>query len=102
MSEYRIEKDKAPTLQNWRVKANPYASPEMRDILVIGEVYGHHNPRFHDGKTITIGTVKASEGRYLRTKRTTYKLGRVEPEYRKYLKSEGIDYDAKHPFKVKL
>ena len=84
-------------LDRWFVTADPWQAPGCRAQLVHGNAYGH--PRFADGRRVVIGTVREIDGRIIKTKRTTYRLGRIDPEYRERLKRAGIPYDPKEPIK---
>lgn len=92
-------------LQNWSVVKyrhdwNGYSAPETwpSGIYLQGHAYGH--PRFEDGGGIVTGTIQATAGRVVSSKRTTYRLGRVCRKYRAWLKEQDLPYDAKCPVKL--
>lgn len=87
-------------LQNWYCyhTGSPYDPPEVREMRLGGEVYGH--PRFPEGSQVTVSKLQKSEGRVVTTKNSTYRLGRIDPKYRKYLKDSNIPYNRKQPIKV--
>lgn len=70
------------TLENWSITRNPdpYLAPEMRVPRLQGEVYGHLNHQ--DGKHIVTSSIlgKTKTG-LIKTKNTTYKLGKVAVLY---------------------
>ena len=85
------------TIQNWQVVVNftLYTAPELRTVSLKGEVYGHpHKP---DGKTVRTSSIQSTSGRRVLTRNTAYRLGRISPGYRKWLKEEGIPYNPQNP-----
>lgn len=87
---------KAPAirLSDWAMKSDPYKAPEQRAGYLIGT-------RETDGKTITTSRIVTAIGRIVTTNSgSTYKLGRIHPEYRKWLREQGIAYDARQPIRV--
>lgn len=76
-----------PRLENWGVVPadnDPFKAPEQRRSMLIGDVYDHTNPRFHDGSRITTSFIShkgelpdscATAGG------TTYILGEPDPGY---------------------
>ena len=84
-------------LDNWSTTIhpnldNPYIPPECIEISLQGNVYGH--PRFGPGHKVVTSPIVSIEGRVIGTKNTTYLLGKIDPEYRKYLKKERPDWDC--------
>ena len=99
------DKRRAAVLQDWNFRVvcradDLFLAPELLLKSVVGNVYGHPNPRHHDGKRVVIGTVRAVDGRFVKTRRTTYRLGRVSRRYRAWMSKTGIDYDAQNPIKL--
>lgn len=85
-------------LQNWSLNmddSNPYQAPEARRINLYGYVYGH--PRFTDGYFVKVSTLQKAEGRFITTRNSVYKLGKILPSYRTYLKDNNIDYNPQQP-----
>jgi hypothetical protein len=89
-----------PRIEEWAIvgDANPYQAPELRELRITGLVYGH--PRFNDGQVVTTSPVRASAGHTVETHNTTYNLGRMSEEYKKWCSSMGIEVDASAPVKV--
>lgn len=87
-------------LYNWSVQtSNPYAAPEQGARSLKGRVEGH--PNFDDGDKVRTSRVVSSKGRLVTTSSgRTYRLGRICPKYRAWLKKEAIPYDPQAPFKV--
>lgn len=97
-------KAKPVLLQNWFVRYRHlddfYRAPELNYKVLAGEVYGH--PRFPDGKSVKTSSIVAVNGRRVTTAGgTTYLLGRVQKEYRAWLKKEGIPYNPRRPVSIK-
>jgi len=75
-------------LENWSVcmyKDSIYDSPETQVKYLQGDVYGH--PRFPDGKNISSSTLILLdiENNCAKTRNTEYTLGKIDPEYQKFL-----------------
>lgn len=86
-------------LKNWSIRQNndPYSAPELRETILVGDVYGHENQkRFYDGKCIqTSCIVNFNDGVVETNSGSLYELGEVDPEYEKMfpdaLKRMGIN-----------
>lgn len=88
------------TLQNWSVHfdGSAYTPPECQRKYLVGDVYNDPRPRFHDGKHISTGYIANVVGRDVTTTSgSVYRLGRISPKYRRWLKARGIAYDPKRP-----
>lgn len=99
-------KAKPVLLQNWFVRFRHsddrayYLAPELNYKVIAGDIYGH--PRFPDGHGVKTSRIVAVEGRRVTTAGgTTYLLGRVQKEYRAWLKKEGIPYNPRRPVSIK-
>lgn len=91
--------DNVVDLQNWRVCADPYAAPEQGRVWLVGVVQGH--PRLPDGETIETSPIASADGRLVTTRSgTVYRLGAIDPKYRRWMKGQGIVYDPTYPVKV--
>ena len=82
------------TLTDWwvrRSEGNGYTAPE----LCAPYLGGTSDKR---GKCITTSYIDAVNGRLVRTKSgSVYRLGRVHPKYRAWLREQGWAYNAKQP-----
>lgn len=88
------------TLQNWYVgfDGDEWTPPEYLRKYLVGDVYDDPRPRFHDGKHISTGYIAAVKGREVTTSNgSVYRLGRISPKYRRWLKAQGIAYNPKQP-----
>lgn len=87
-------------LEQWSVYLDPFKAPESCDKRLVGRVYGHK--RHKDGKMVTTSRFVAASGRVVTTASgTVYRLGRICPKYRAWLRENGIPYDSKRPVRVK-
>ena len=76
-------------IENWSIvydESDPYMAPELRTARVNGELYGDR--RRDDGEYITSSEIRAIDidNMEIRTKNTTYKLGKVSKGFEQYLK----------------
>lgn len=98
-------KGKPVLLQNWSIcfryaGDDIYKAPELDYEVLAGEVYGH--PRFPDGKGVKTSGIVSVVGRQVTTRGgTTYRLGKVQKEYRAWLKKEGLPYNPRSPISIK-
>ncbi len=91
-----------PILQDWWVLPSSrdiYRPPETRSLTIVGIVKGH--PSQEDGKCIHTSAVIRIDGCTVYTRNRTYRLGRIQPAYRKWLQDSGHDYDPRNPIKMK-
>ena len=91
-----MERNKMQTvkLENWAVVTfghSGYQSPEQATVALTGNVYGHPNPKNHDGKEVVTSDLKSISVARLTatTKNTVYELGTPHPDFVKYLESIG-------------
>lgn len=75
-------------LENWGTipdpNADPYLAPELRSVLLIGEVYDHPNFRITDGERITTSSISGQgpvDGSCVTAGGTVYELGEPDPAY---------------------
>lgn len=97
-------KTKPVLLQNWFVRYRHlddfYRAPELNYKVLAGDVYRH--PRFPDGHPVKTSAIVGVNGRLITTKSgTVYKLGRIQREYRMWLRKEGITYNPRRPVSFK-
>ena len=90
------------TLQNWSTISteDPYIAPELRTLRLQGDAYGH--PKFPDGHYIKTSGIKNFKGRIVYThskNNSVYKLGKIDPNFRKFLKKTRPNWDWRHPIK---
>ena len=92
-----------PVLQDWAVRSlyeNPYMAPEINPPVLVGKSYG--DPRREDGHIVKTTPIASAFGRLVTTSGgTTYRLGRIEREYRKWLEKSGLGYDPREPIKTR-
>lgn len=89
-----------PTLHDWcvRLDGDGYKAPEQCEKYLEGHVFGSPNPSFEDGDHITTSHLDHATGRIVTTRSgSRYRLGRIEPAYRAWLRKQGIPYDPRHP-----
>jgi hypothetical protein len=74
-------------LKNWSFTANGddgYKAPEQLIPCLQGNVYGHPNPKHHDGKFIvTSKLIGKRNGLAITQSGSEYELGDVDPNYEK-------------------
>ena len=82
-------------LDNWACTAHggPFQAPELVSLRLTGRVTGHPNLRHLDGKEIITSSVVGTSGRTVTTKNTLYRLGKIDPCYRKWLKENRPDWN---------
>ena len=84
------------SLHHWSLSAigGPFQAPELCCRVVIG--------RRPDGVVISTAAVVAVRGRIVTTSTgSRYRLGAIDPSYRKWLKDNKISYDPRHPIRTK-
>jgi hypothetical protein len=92
-------KKKTPLIDQWAIRQvpgnpedNPYMHPGLRNaingVVLTGYVSGH--PRLSDGPVTTSRLVEIDiKHKIARTKNTAYKLGEPDPDFLRWLKSQG-------------
>lgn len=86
------------TLTDWWVKreTDGYRAPELCPPYLGGK------SAKRNGKNVTTSTVVEVNGRLVRTSSgSVYRLGRIHPEYRAWLRKQGIEYNAEQPIVVR-
>lgn len=85
-------------MHNWLIGGKEaYSPPEDQVKVIQGEVYGH--PRFPDGHKINTSALIECWSRTAVSKSgTRYVLGRIDPDYRKWLKKEFPNWNWRRPF----
>ena len=82
-------------IENWSVElcpGRPYLAPELHDHFHLAGLIG--------GKSKLTSRVVASSGRVVTTKSgSKYILGRIAPQYRRWMRQRGMKYDARRPVK---
>jgi len=74
-------------------------APEIRPRCLQGKVY--NDPEMPDGTMLMTGEVVNAKGRIITTSDgLVYKLGRIKPGYRKYLRKNKMPYSAERPIRV--
>ena len=87
------------TINNWSIIVNPgspYIAPEMRGIRVCGNVKNH--TIFNDGDDIRTSPIENAYYRIIHTfSGNIYRLGKIDPKYRKWLKKNRPNWDWRQP-----
>lgn len=89
-------------LQDWYVRYNEdlYSPPELSTRVLCGKAYGH--PKFSDGDGVITSSIIGIRGRRVQTVGgRTYLLGRIQGEYREWLRESGLRYNARMPVSIK-
>ncbi len=81
-----------PKLENWSIvrdESNPFLAPELRNVVLQGEVYGHKN--FEDGVNVSTSSLEEInvESRIAQTRNTTYELGEPSIIFLNWLEENG-------------
>ncbi|RLI71030.1 hypothetical protein DRO91_06060 [Candidatus Heimdallarchaeota archaeon] len=90
-------------IDNWScvpVLDDPYKAPEQRGLALRGNVYGHPLKSIYDGALARTANIKEVCGRKIKTVNSWYKLGKIDPEYKKWLKKNYKDWDWRNPIKI--
>ena len=87
-------------IDNWSTTdtIGPYDAPELSRLRLHGMVFGH--PRFPDGKEVRTSSIQNVNGRVIKTRNSIYKLGRIDPGFRKFLKIERPKWDWRKPITI--
>lgn len=80
-------------LNHWSVTSkrpsNPYQCPDAFGVRVLsGSVVGH--PKLEDGDSMVSSALLYMHGQHARTVTRWYFLGKVDPEYEKYMSQKGL------------
>jgi hypothetical protein len=95
------QKIKPIKVNNWSIRTNAdgYTPPEAADIRLIGEVLDH--PKLGENKKIQTSSINEINGRTVYTKSgSVYILGRINPEYRKWLKKNSPNWNWRKPVRI--
>jgi hypothetical protein len=87
-------------LENWSIGSNQngFTAPEIVKLFLRGSVYGH--PKFNDGERVHTSQIVSVHARIVTTKTgSSYKLGKIDKGYRKWLKANVPDWDYRKPIK---
>jgi hypothetical protein len=93
-------------LENWSLSKrwgtnDHYRDPACVPVCLQGNVYGHGSPRHPDGKGIITSGIESVEGRVVKTRTgSVYELGKIDPDYRAYLKEHHPDWDWRNPIRI--
>jgi len=79
-------------LDDWSCKLNG-------DCVLRGRVYGH--PDIEDGTIIETDPVKSMKGRTIETEKEMFRLGRIDPKYRRWLRCHRPRWDWRNPLPEK-
>jgi len=90
-------------IRNWEVvvsNSNPYMAPELINPRLKGNVFGH--PKFPDGSSVITSPIVGAAGRVVDTySGSKYRLGNIEPGYRKHLRKIRPDWNWREPITVR-
>ena len=91
------------TINNWSVivsPGSPYNAPEMRGICVCGNI--KNNILIEDGHDVLTSTVKKVYHRVIHTvSGSRYRLGTINPKYRKWLRENRPNWNWRQPITLK-
>jgi hypothetical protein len=88
-------------IENWSTgncDSNPFLAPEITGIHLRGQVYGH--PGKTDGAWVKTSRIQSINGKMIETLNTIYELGEPNPDFLKWMKMEGIEFDPDNPIKT--
>ena len=89
-------------LHNWKTVASngsPYRAPETIGLCLKGDVYGHE--KFRNGDCVRTSRVTEVKGRTVFTMSgSVYKLGRIDPLFRKFLKRHRPNWNWRNPIVI--
>jgi hypothetical protein len=88
-------------IDNWSAcqSGDAYTPPENRRTCLQGKVTGH--PRFDDGQQVVTAGIEICDKRIITTTDgAVYRLGTVDPKYRKVLEDNGYPFNQFDPFKT--
>jgi hypothetical protein len=74
-----------------------YMAPELCFICLHGTIYNH--PTKPDGSRVRTSRIIKADGNIINTENTEYELGKPDPEFIKWLNSQGRTFDPKNPIK---
>ena len=89
-------------LEMWSVgfeENDGFKAPETLRRILVGFCYGH--PEKPDGTRIQTSAIVEANGRLITTRSRVYRLGRIDPKYRKFLRDTAYPFDPKHPIRIK-
>lgn len=90
-------------MENWEVvtaPSNPYQAPELWKARLRGDVIDH--PRLGTQKGVVTSSIQKSEGRWVKTRNTTYELvGEPAAPYKEWCDENGIVIDNDWPVKFR-
>lgn len=89
-----------PRLDGWSVTTYLGHGLFSGSFALVGAVSGHPDPRHHDGKRIITSAVLSFEGRVVTTRSRRYRVGRIDPAYRRWLRENRPGWDWRRPFTV--
>ena len=76
-----------------------YTAPELLPRVLVGYCYGH--PRKSDGGHVQTTRIVSVKGRIVTTSSgSTYRLGRIDPKYRAFLRAQGWPYNRHTPIQT--
>ena len=87
-------------VENWAIiydELDPYKAPEQRVARLTGNLYGDH--RCAEGEKVTTSRITSIDMRekIIKTKNTTYKLGKIDDSFYKFIQDNNFkleDYNG--------
>lgn len=83
------------TIDNWSVHSSPYSAPELRHVSIFGVF------RDAPGVDVAVGPLVSVKKCVVTTRDgTTFALGKIDPDYLKWMHAEGIHYNPANPIRI--
>ena len=80
--------------------ATPYMAPELIRLSLHGKVDNH--PKLGKNKEVTTSTIEKVDGRKITTRSgNLYILGKIDPNFRKFLKRTRPNWNWRKPITIK-
>lgn len=91
----------AINLDNWSTASRPipYQPPECWPTILQGNVSGH--PDMDDGEFVHTSPIAKANGQLITTESgTLYRLGKIDPKFREFLKTDRPNWDPENPITI--
>lgn len=90
-------------IDQWSIiqSGDEYTPPELRKMRLCGKVSNHPTERLNNREMVMTSAVVEVNKRIVTTRNTVYRLGKIDPEYRKWLKENyDKDWNWRNPIRV--